>query len=534
MVSLSLAEMELLFPVKRSVCPLSPERINTINWGSVDALEKLERHLLKGTCAFQHPALKDLVLTEKSRGSTPLLAAIDRKEFEAVRHIVERWGADVNQFGVYNPAEQISFGVSPFIMAAFRKSESILRYLVAKKADVSALTRNCSADEHNGLTALQAAIYFSCFYCPAGKCNHLPGVIRFLVEKGADVSSVFPDGTPMWKNARIDGHSTCLLIQLGMNLEQRCPQTGKTALHYWGASEGDECSLDVVQLLLQKGLRMDAVDHDGLTPLLGAALANCEGATGRPVLQYLINHETVERREKVDAMELAGSQLLAYSDGRDLMKGLMYWKLALEHREVHTSENGRQPTVEPLKKTNDLPTFSQSEFTSVAQLQQMAKNWPGARVQSFLVRQRILSQISARIAVKYQWHMIEFLNKSYLMRLEKDSLLEMYCIMLIHQLNMADEVRSSMIITTLVCWIIEGLAALKSYWPNSPFLKKENVEKILQLITESHQRRLLQDHQVHLRNVSTPLSNIEAICQHISSLAMDNSSDAIKSSSETR
>lgn len=64
-------------------------------------LDEIENHISSTSTCCYHPPLKDLVLTGKLAGSTPLLMACRDGQFKSVKRIVNRWGADVNRTAVY-------------------------------------------------------------------------------------------------------------------------------------------------------------------------------------------------------------------------------------------------------------------------------------------------------------------------------------------------------------------------------------------------------------------------------------------------
>lgn len=495
-----------------SSCPLNPANIHGVKWGCLQELKDIQLHLSKGDCQCQHPVLKDLELSGGLQGSTPLLIACHDGDPSAVKLIVEVWGADVNKAGVFYSGDDAIEGASPLFVAASQRHEDIVLYLCAKGADISARTTDASDEEYEGMTILQAAVHFPRLSVENYTCARQSSIVNFLVERGADPSAVSANGYPTWFYGLSKLQCTIQLIELGMDLSHRCPHFNRTALHYW-ASSSNLSSVHVVQLLLTKGLRLNSVDYHGLTPLLLAAIGNVTHFPNRSILKYLLpNQHGIPLNEVISALELAGSELLSFAEGPSLItEGLDLWKLALRLRWEHRLVKHVMPIA-----------FATVEFTTIEQLEELRKNPVEIRLQSFLVRQRILSNISLRAVCYYQWSVIE----SYL-EFDDDSeeriglRLDLCCIMLNSGISKLDEDECWTEIVLLVQQIVTSLLKLKNMWPSSPFLNAEVLLWILNLVilTDRHHLTDFTHPSVYFEALDTHVIHMETVCWLISLLA---------------
>jgi len=155
------------------LCPLLHIKIQHSNWELVDLLT-IEEHIATETNC-QHPQLNTWVLSEpvkafswlvlkgSQEGSTPLLMACDKGNFDSVKHIVENWGVNINAtasfyFFYKGVLPMKVLGASPPFVAAYRGHYNIVRYLVGRGADVSATTSMDSSYHMGGLIPLQGSV----------------------------------------------------------------------------------------------------------------------------------------------------------------------------------------------------------------------------------------------------------------------------------------------------------------------------------------------------------------------------------------
>jgi len=306
-----------------------------------------ESHSSSSSCFDPH--LEDMVLNGKLDRSTALLLACEEGHLDVVQRIVEVCGADVRAAAnFYFSGEEIE-GATPIFVAALKRHDDIVRYLISRNVDVNAITstkafiptekfpmrclRYCPIYE--GVSPLEAALEESdeqSFDDPMVEKNV---TFRLLLEAGANPSTLKVDGNPMWYGC--DVYSVIELIKHDINLDLRST-TGDTILHDWINSaslnldiiDKEKFFVDGVYLLLAYGIDLTARNNKGFTPIVAAA-AELKGPSETlfGVLDLLLKKDEIDASEKIDAMELAGARLLLASEPE---KASHYWKKALDLR----------------------------------------------------------------------------------------------------------------------------------------------------------------------------------------------------------
>lgn len=469
-------------------------------------LRKIVLHQNQGNCDQPHPALKDLSLSGSLEGSTPLLVACEDGHLNAVRLMVESWEADVNRAGVYYREDTKIEGAFPLFVAASRGHDYIVRYLIQKGADVSARTSlKTSIPDYAGMTALHAAVYFLCGDCRMEPCLKQRTIINLLVENGADPSAVTSRGDTMWMLCNLDVSSTFQLVQLGMKLDQCCPVTGRSILHFWAGQAKNRRSLDVVTYLLQKGASLDAVDRECLTPVQMAAVGVEEQYPNLVVLQFFRTLNTINKEDMVAAFELAGAVFVGPShDTKSVEKGLKLWKLALTLRQANK-----------LRKSSHIITVAVQEFTTEAQLDDMSRNPEECRLQALLVRQRILSKISPNAVMNRQWPSVRSYNYEAIDLLGFGRFLDIHSMMLQASYDPYDYA-SWMMIIKVARYIVKTLEWLRQKNRTHRYLSDENLSRLVRLVTRSD-RHHLSDFKANVivLDGGKPINHLETVCQLI-------------------
>jgi len=144
-------------------CPLDPLMILTANECQEFVLE-IEMHAVTSNDCCKHPPLKEVIFKGVLEGSTPLILACHYGDFDSVERIVEGWGADINEAGVFH-ADPVTLRNSlklepatPLFVAASNGHNKIVRYLIEKGADISAKTRSVDQRKYY-LTTLYGVVY---------------------------------------------------------------------------------------------------------------------------------------------------------------------------------------------------------------------------------------------------------------------------------------------------------------------------------------------------------------------------------------
>jgi len=322
--------------------------------------------------------------------------ACHKGNLESVKRIVEHWGVSVNSTAAfyYRYTKESSFAsrkkevtrvihrASPLFVAAFSGHFFLVRYLIEKGANPSLKTSE--EDPYNplsGLTPLHGSLFSS---EPEQKA-----IISYILSKLLATSL---DGPPIWTMKGCGPEALSTLHRLGvLDLTQRCPSTGKTVLHQWASGSMTAFSsseVDVVQLLLDWGTDLRAVDTSGFSVILSAA----KGHRGKPneaVLDVLLDREDIERMEKIKALEMTGAVILSHPDLHpedvQIRRAFGHWRRALSLRTSH-----HLPNTDPLIFIDGRYT----EWTTLAELKNIEKGTKDEyQTQSFLVLLRIFSEI---------------------------------------------------------------------------------------------------------------------------------------------
>lgn len=189
----------------------------------------------------------NMKISEEEGKMTSLHIAINRGLLRVVTVLIEQGGLDIEQVD--------GQGRSPLRMAASLGNLEIVQYLVLSRKAI------IDATNSEGETALYLA-------CSAG---HLP-VVEFLVVNGGNTQQAAKSGTTPLLSSVDSGYPlvTRFLLNTGCNVNSKTG-TGRTAL-IRSAQYGH---LEVTKALLaDPDLQKEAMDNDGRTALIFAALRN--------------------------------------------------------------------------------------------------------------------------------------------------------------------------------------------------------------------------------------------------------------------
>ncbi len=135
-------------------------------------LFQIENHIAAGGCPKVHPSLKDLAtkVDSSDTDTTPLVTACYLGQLTVVQRMIEVWGAEIesrsflsitgeiaSKMGLNNQSPGL-IDVTPLFAAALNNRTDFVRYLVGKRADVSARTSTRNPDQFGGLTSLHGAL----------------------------------------------------------------------------------------------------------------------------------------------------------------------------------------------------------------------------------------------------------------------------------------------------------------------------------------------------------------------------------------
>ena len=132
----------------------------------------------------------------------------------------------------------------PFV-AAVNGHDAIVRYLVGKSANITAITKS-SYGKYGGMSPLYGALNLIDRYeeeLLGGRIarplrEKKTDVVRFLLEIGTKPSALDKYNFPNWMTNLGNSNTTAIsvLINHGMRLDQRNPNNGDTVFHHWAAT----------------------------------------------------------------------------------------------------------------------------------------------------------------------------------------------------------------------------------------------------------------------------------------------------------
>lgn len=199
----------------------------------------------------QYPAL---VKTRASSGASALHFAVAYGK-DKIAELLLRNGADINARDKY--------GLTPLHYATIKKQYSMIRWLLDKGADVNATDRS------------------HCTPLFIAARNNDPIAARMLIARGASIAHQSEMGTALheaagWRSLAV----VRVLLDAGAPVRVHAPHSGKTPLHDAAYSH----ALDVAQLLVKHGARIEDVDSNRCTPLHAA----CERGASPQFIRWIL------------------------------------------------------------------------------------------------------------------------------------------------------------------------------------------------------------------------------------------------------
>ncbi|XP_074598395.1 protein fem-1 homolog A-like [Brevipalpus obovatus] len=296
------------------------------------------------------------IVSRTRDGFAPLFSACLRGSIRKIEYLVDICGADIEQRGVYECDEDKSFHfVTPLWCAAVSGKLDVLKFLVERGADIDSVS-------DKGSTPVRSACYM----------NHV-AVVSYLIDLGADISRPNYSGGTCLINA-IQSLKLCqLLLENGADVNAKDYQ-GKTALHY----AIGERNIHTVALLLEYGADAYARTVSGDDPLQIACMKLDE-----EIFKYLIRSRQFPPERLADAYELMGAVYL--DDNSDYQRAIEYWKEGLKIRNIDPLNRIPKNKVSP-KAIYQFRT----EFETFQELDRLIADTDAMKIQSLLIFERIL------------------------------------------------------------------------------------------------------------------------------------------------
>jgi len=221
---------------------------------------------------------------------------------------------------------------------------------------VSAQTSTEGDQLYGGLTPLHGAFMeIRPGQSDSEKCAESSIIAHLLLAAGANPSTLAqdgtPNGTPVWMRQYCGAEATIALVDYGLNVNLRNPW-GETILHHWIRHS----TRDVIE---KESERFD-------------------------ILDLMLKNDNIDRINKIDALELAGAQLLVTLHPDNRKKAYDYWKKALDLRQ--------REGPNPINKIRlQMTTQSAVEWDTLEDLQTVMQDPYVHWIQGMVTRLRIYS-----------------------------------------------------------------------------------------------------------------------------------------------
>lgn len=232
----------------------------------------------------------------------------------------------------------------------------------------------------------------------------------------------------------------------------------------------------LIGLFLSRGANFRLTDADGLSPFHLAAI----GGDSYDLLitfglSYFLKHAALSVKERIEILELAGSTILTntpYFSSAE--KAFKYWNHATKLR---------LEADPPIPKVQLFANRS-IEWTNLTELELLRCNPAEYKQQSYLVRLRILSRISAAAVKNHFWPYAKSYTSKLLNRSDFSRFFDMSWAILEATSNYYPKETTALNMTVEVCAkLVHGLRMLRAE-SNHPLLRSETFLKTLNLITK--------------------------------------------------
>ncbi|KAJ6623917.1 Protein fem-1 like C [Pseudolycoriella hygida] len=271
-----------------------------------------------------------------------------------VEFLVTVCGADLEQKGIFEvPNDNSVHWVTPLWCASVAGHLHVVKYLVRLGASVN-------AQSDSGSTPVRSACFMS-----------FVEIVKFLVDHGADLKKTNYNGGTCLINSVQCIELCSYLISKEVDINAKDIQE-KTALHY----SIQENMIEATALLLDNGADPFAKSQNGDDALTMACLTGSQ-----PIFDLLMNRVRYSTERLADAHELIGSTFL--DDRGETRVAILHWRLAHHMRLMESIK--KRPAI-PLR-----PAYGNAvEYSTLAELDNIASDMDAMRIQSLLICERIL------------------------------------------------------------------------------------------------------------------------------------------------
>lgn len=323
--------------------------------------------------SYTRETRRDIVRIQRD-GCAPLFIACKRGSVEIVEFLVTFCDADLEQKGVFEvPDDRSVHSVTPLWCASVSGKLPVVKCLIR-------LGSLINAQSDTGSTPVRSACFMTNME-----------IVKYLVEHGADIKKTNYNGGTCLINSVQSVQLCSYLISKDVDVNAKDIQE-KNALHY----AIQEHRLETTKLLLDKGADPFSKSQNGDDALTTACLNGSQ-----QIFDLLKSRIKYSAERLADAHELIGSTFL--DEHNETRVAILHWRLAHHTRLMESiSEIGslffprisqfnlpfyleKRPVI-PLR-----PAYGNAvEFSTLAELDNIAVDVDAMRIQSLLICERIL------------------------------------------------------------------------------------------------------------------------------------------------
>ncbi|CAH1777485.1 unnamed protein product [Owenia fusiformis] len=300
---------------------------------------------------------RELVSTEVN-GSAALFHACQHGRLSFVNWLIEDCGANIEQVGRYHVEEdQSDHKVTPLWCAAVANHLGCVKSLICHGANVNATSDTDS-------TPVRSACFMTNIE-----------VVKYLVEKGADIHKPNVNGGTCLINSVQNRHLCEFLIEKGVDVNVQ-DQSGNIALHY----AVKENRLDTVKLLVESGsnVLLENMFHDD-----SIILAAGKGLT--TIAEYLLKCVKVNDMRIIDTYKLIGCCFV--DEQHDMLGGWNMWRKAIE---ILNESKDKEQILSQLRHIEPLDVYNdETEVCTKDDVARIAEDPDLTYMQSLVMRERI-------------------------------------------------------------------------------------------------------------------------------------------------
>ncbi|XP_037043236.1 protein fem-1 homolog CG6966 [Bradysia coprophila] len=397
-------------------------------------------------------------------GCAPLFIACKRGNVEIAEFLVTICDADLEQKGMFEvPDDRSVHSVTPLWCAAVSGKLPVVKCLIR-------LGSSINAQSDTGSTPVRSACFMTNME-----------IVKYLVEHGADIKKTNYNGGTCLINSVQSVQLCSYLISKDVDVNAKDIQE-KTALHY----AIQEHRLETTKLLLDKGADPFSKSQNGDDALTTACLNGSQ-----PIFDLLKSRIKYSAERIADAHELIGSTFL--DEHNETRVAVLHWRLAHHTRLVDSIK--KRPVIEPR------PAYHNAvEFSTVAELDNIAVDVDAMRIQSLLICERILG-----ISHKDTLFRLMFRGAAYADSLRYQRCIDLWRLTLQvrvarHSIVYSDTCFTSQALVRLMLDLQDGFIDVQAHeFDDQGVPRFEDVHDVFLLLTENilEARQLLQIRPVH-------------------------------------